>query len=153
LVLFASDNYGMFAVLQSFAHTKWLNSYASSMRTDIRYTPSDCFETFPFPAKVSALQNVGARYNNERQRIMELRKQGVTKVSSAVFNRQDMSEEIQALRQQIIELDHAVATLYGWTFALDHDFYETKTGMRFHDQSSCANRHSRLAARYESREV
>ena len=31
------------------------------MRTDVRYTPSDCFETFPQPELSAAVRNVGVR--------------------------------------------------------------------------------------------
>jgi hypothetical protein len=45
-VVFSSDKNGFFTLLQSSFHTEWLTYYSSSMRTDVRYTPSDCFR-FP----------------------------------------------------------------------------------------------------------
>ncbi len=51
-VVLAFDDYYQFALLQSNVHEAWVRRNASSMRTDIRYTPTDCFETFPFPQLV-----------------------------------------------------------------------------------------------------
>ena len=36
-------------ILQSRPHELWARFFGSSMKDDLRYTPSDCFETFPFP--------------------------------------------------------------------------------------------------------
>src|SRR5260370_5760127 len=36
-----------FAVLQSSFHVEWAFLYGSSMKSDLRYTPTDCFEPFP----------------------------------------------------------------------------------------------------------
>lgn len=48
-VVFAFDDDYHFALLQSSVHEVWLREQASSLRTDVRYTPTDCFDTFPFP--------------------------------------------------------------------------------------------------------
>ena len=41
-----------FCALQSRPHELWARFFGSSTRrTDLRYTPSDCFETFPFSTK------------------------------------------------------------------------------------------------------
>src|SRR5208283_5009132 len=50
-VIFATDSYVAFAVLQSTFHTDWVRRMASSLETRLRYTPSDCFDTFPFPLR------------------------------------------------------------------------------------------------------
>ena len=47
--VFALEKYADFAVLQSRIHESWARFFGSSMKDDLRYTPSDCFETFPFP--------------------------------------------------------------------------------------------------------
>ena len=49
VVVFAFDDFYRFALLQSDIHDVWIRRNASTMRTDIRYTPTDCFETFAFP--------------------------------------------------------------------------------------------------------
>jgi hypothetical protein len=60
---FYYENYAAFSVLQSRTHETWARFFGSSMKDDLRYTPSDCFETFPFPEgwrKRSAREAVGA---------------------------------------------------------------------------------------------
>ena len=49
LVLFPFASYSAFCILQSRAHELWAKSLGSSMKDDLRYTPSDCFETFRIP--------------------------------------------------------------------------------------------------------
>ena len=65
LDIFAASNDAFFAVLQCRLHEAWARSFGSSMKDDLRYTPSDCFETFPFPsawARNEILENVGRDY-------------------------------------------------------------------------------------------
>ena len=47
--VFALDCYAAFCILQSRAHEIWARFFGSSLEDRLRYTPSDCFETFPFP--------------------------------------------------------------------------------------------------------
>ena len=49
LIVFPFDTYARFCFLQSRPHEVWARFFGSSMKDDLRYTPSDCFETFPFP--------------------------------------------------------------------------------------------------------
>ena len=49
LVVFPFEAYSAFCALQSRPHEIWSRFFGSSMKDDLRYTPSDCFETFPFP--------------------------------------------------------------------------------------------------------
>ncbi len=42
-----------FAVLQLNFHYHWSWHHSSTMRVGINYSPSDCFETFPFPEDLS----------------------------------------------------------------------------------------------------
>ena len=49
LVIVASSEYRVFCILQSKVHEVWTRFFSSSLEDRLRYTPSDCFETFPFP--------------------------------------------------------------------------------------------------------
>src|SRR5262249_24614965 len=49
LVVFPFATYSAFAVLQSRFHQIWSMFLGPTMKDDRRYTPSDCFETFPLP--------------------------------------------------------------------------------------------------------
>jgi len=132
VVAFSSESYGAFALLQSMTHTEWLNHHASSMRTDIRYTPSDCFETFPFPLNSELLETIGKRYYQHRQTIMQTRQEGLTKTYNRFHNPDETADDIVELRRLHVEMDNAVAAAYGWQdLPLNHGFHDTKQGLRY----------------------
>jgi hypothetical protein len=132
VVVFASAKFGKFALLQSFAHTEWLTSRASTMRTDVRYTPTDCFETFPLPGSTEGLEEIGESYNNRRRDIMLSRKQGLTAIYNRFHDDGDHSEDIEELRRIHVEMDNIVAAAYGWKdLDLSHGFYPVKRSIRF----------------------
>lgn len=102
------------------------------MRTDVRYTPSDCFETFPFPIIKNNINQIGEEYYSKRQSIMNDTNLGLTKTYNRFNNKNDKKPDIVELRQLHAKMDKCVLESYGWTdLPLDHDFYETAQGMRF----------------------
>ena len=118
--------------MQSNFHEPWARAYSSSLETRINYSPSDCFETFPFPLNLSGLDAIGERYYTHRQRIMQTRREGLTATYNRFHNPNDRAPDIQQLRELHVEMDHAVAAAYGWQdLALDHGFHDTKQGLRF----------------------
>jgi hypothetical protein len=65
LDILAFSAFGPFAVLQSRIHEGWARFFSSSMKDDLRYTPSDSFRTFPFPEGFEsdqALEAAGQAY-------------------------------------------------------------------------------------------
>jgi len=49
LNVFTHSSWEAFAIIQSYVHEAWARFFSSSMKDDLRYNPTDCFETFPFP--------------------------------------------------------------------------------------------------------
>ena len=49
LVPLAFTSFAPFSVLQSRVHEAWARFFSSTLEDRLRYTPSDCFRTFPFP--------------------------------------------------------------------------------------------------------
>src|SRR5262249_55606946 len=47
--IFTTDRWDLYAVVQSTLHEVWARKYSGALETRLRYSPSDCFETFPFP--------------------------------------------------------------------------------------------------------
>ncbi len=132
LVVFADCDYNLLSLLQSSFHTAWLVEYGSSLRTDVRYNPSDCFETFPLPIESGACNALGETYHNHRRRIMLTRQEGLTKTYNHFHDPDESSDDIQKLRVLHVEMDKAVAAAYGWSDRdLGHGFHETKQGIRF----------------------
>src|SRR5205814_1793725 len=78
--VFALDDWWTFAVLQCMAHECWARHYASTLKGDLRYTPSDCFETFPLPVVADDLNSIANDYYEYRCKIMNDRQEGLTKI-------------------------------------------------------------------------
>ena len=130
--IIASEADADFAILQSTFHGDWARFRGSSLRNDQRYTPSDCFETFPFPNNLQSLEDIGKRYDQHRQSIMLSRQEGLTKTYNRFHDSHETSEDIVHLRELHKEVDEAVARAYGWDdLDLGHGFHETKQGLRY----------------------
>ena len=48
-IIFPFEDFRVFATLQSRIHEVWTRFLSSTLKDDLQYTPSDCFDTFPFP--------------------------------------------------------------------------------------------------------
>ncbi|MBD2520384.1 restriction endonuclease, partial [Nostoc sp. FACHB-973] len=132
VVVIVSDSNIWFSILCSHIHYWWVINQGSSLRTDAVYTPSDVFETFPFPTSTANLEEIGDRYYNHRQNIMQTRQEGLTKTYNRFHNPDETAADIQQLRELHIEMDNAVAAAYGWQdLELSHGFHQTKQGLRF----------------------
>ncbi len=132
VVVFDTQGKEYFALLQSAFHESWARNYGSTLKGDLRYSPTSCFETFPFPAEADVLEEIGEQYHAHRQSIMLARQEGLTKTYNRFHDPEESSSDIRRLREMHQEMDEAVARAYGWTdLRLDHDFHETKQGMRF----------------------
>ena len=72
-----------FAVLQSRCHEIWARFFSSTLKDDLAYTPSDCFETFPFPGggkENATLDEAGRRYYQFRAELMKDLWLGLTEI-------------------------------------------------------------------------
>ena len=131
LKLFAFNDFGHFAAMQSSINDNWARKYSSSLGETLRYSTSDSFDTFPFPSDISRLEDIGERYYAHRQGIMQSRQEGLTKTYNRIHNPEESEEDIARLRELHVEMDRAVADAYGWgDLDLGHGFHETKQGVR-----------------------
>ena len=88
------------------------------MKDDLRYTPSDCFETFPFPSTMRrnpTLEAAGREYHDFRASLMIRNNEGLTKTYNLFHNPEEQSEDFQKLRSLHHAMDRTVLDLYGWT--------------------------------------
>jgi len=132
LTVFAYDDYAHFGLLTSGFHWWWTVTRASTMRTDIRYTPTDCFETFAQPRLTPAVGDLGGQLNSHRSALMLDRQEGLTTTYNRVHDPEEHADDIIRLRELHVELDYAVRDAYGWDdLDLGHDFHQTKFGVRF----------------------
>ena len=82
LIIFPLTTFSAFAALQSQSHQLWSAFFGSSMKDDPVYTPSDCFETFPFPENwemQAGLESAGKEYYEFRAALMVRNNEGLTK--------------------------------------------------------------------------
>lgn len=120
LYVFALSDYSQLAVLQSRIHEPWARLHSSSMRDDLRYAPSECFDTFPFPkpdprAIIPALEDIGQRLYETRAKYMIDTDQGLTKTYNKLKDPSCRDPEVLELRRLHEELDREVLAAYGWT--------------------------------------
>jgi hypothetical protein len=119
LIIFPVEDHGRFAVLQSRIHSAWTWLLSSTMRNDLNYSASDCFDTFPFPtaetlAPTGDLEAIGARLYETRARLMVERNQGLTTTYNQLKDPACDDPEILALRRLHEGLDRAVLAAYAW---------------------------------------
>jgi hypothetical protein len=115
--VFALHTHAAFATLQSRIHETWARFFASSMKDDLRYTPSDCFETFPLPPAYTdapPLEAAGEIYHAHRAQLMIARNQGMTPTYNRFHARTDDAADIATLRTLHAQMDDAVLRAFGW---------------------------------------
>ena len=145
LAVFALPNYSNFGVLQSSIHEIWARFFGSSLEDRLRYTPSDCFETFPFPEnwEIDAILEVaGEAYYTYRAQLLINTNQGLTSTYNRFHDPQETDPDILKLRDLHSEMDNAVLAAYGWTdidttceFILDYEDEEDTTTPDSHKKS------------------
>ncbi|MGO8973094.1 MAG: Eco57I restriction-modification methylase domain-containing protein [Steroidobacteraceae bacterium] len=117
VVIFARDDFGTFGLLQSRAHEMWARFLSSTALELLRYSPSNCFETFPFPPCLEVpptLEIVGRTYHDHRAALMVARNEGMTKTYNRFHDPSETAEDIQRLRELHGAMDRAVLEAYGW---------------------------------------
>jgi hypothetical protein len=129
LIVFALQSHAAFAVLQSAVHGRWAAFFGSSLEERFRYTPSDVFETFPFPVnwgQGEMLFESGSALNTGRSQIMVQERQGLTSTYNRFNDPLDKSDSIQEMRRLHAVVDRAVLDSYGWKDISEHRSFETE---------------------------
>jgi hypothetical protein len=111
------SNFAPLCVIQSRVHEIWARFFSSSMKDDLRYAPSDCFETFPFPPRYGTdptLEAAGQTYHDHRAALMVAANEGMTKTYNRFHKSDERGEPIRRLRDLHDEMDRAVLSPYGW---------------------------------------
>ncbi|MEH1867402.1 MAG: DNA methyltransferase [Nostoc sp.] len=131
LNVFPFETYSSFAVLQSCIHEVFARFFSSSLEDRLRYNPSDCFETFPFPENWESnptLETIGKEYYEYRAALMVRNNQGLTDTYNRFHDPDEHHPDILQLRSLHAQMDRAVLDAYGWidistdcTFLLDYE--------------------------------
>jgi hypothetical protein len=117
LIVFALSDLGSFAVMQSRLHDNWVQFFGSTMKDDPVYTPSDCFETFPFPEhweSNQSLERTGNEYYGARAALMLRNNEGLTQTYNRFHDPDEGAQDILKLRDLHAAVDRAVLDAYGW---------------------------------------
>lgn len=75
MIIFPFEQNISITLLQNTIHDSWARKYGSTLESRLRYTPTDCFETFPFPQNLrpnqeQQLEVIGEAYHEHRRQIM-----------------------------------------------------------------------------------
>lgn len=114
LGVFAADDTAMLALLSSAPHYWWAVSRASSMKADLRYAPSDVFDTMPLPEMTQEMREWGDRLDRFRRDVMLARQSGLTKTYNLVHDPECSDVDIVRLREIHKAIDEEVCRAYGW---------------------------------------
>jgi hypothetical protein len=123
--IFAFDDDYSMGILTSSTHGVWAHSESSTLRVDLRYTPTSCFEAFPWPQPDDGVRSeigeITKSLVDRRQAICVENEIGLTDF----YNRVDEGawSEVSDLHRR---LDETVARAYGWDRAAAHDPLEIK---------------------------
>ena len=129
LVVFALSSASHIAMLQSTIHVDWAEFLGSSMKDDPVYTPTLCFETFPFPAALvesnandpahvaqcQSLDAIGERYHQFRAELMVANNEGLTSTYNRFHDPAEINPDHLELRRLHGEMDQAVLAAYDWS--------------------------------------
>lgn len=151
LCVLAVDRWELYAVLQSTVHEVWARKYSGTLETRLNYSPSLCFDTFPFPVDLwqvadPPLAAAGERYHEHRRSLMRQLWLGLTDLYN-LFHARELTPALVAkvskkaaaeaeggyaglleLRRLHVALDYAVRDAYGWRdLDLGHGFVEVET--------------------------
>ena len=133
LIVFARDDDWFFGVLHSRFHQAWALRLGTQLRekeSGFRYTPTTCFETFPFPwAPSTSLGKLTRAQDEQRTAIAQAARALDTQRADWLGDRTDPRGTLTALynarpgwlQQANAALDEAVAAAYGWPADLSDD--------------------------------
>jgi len=101
LYVFTTDRWDHYAVVQSTIHEAWARKYSGALGATLRYSPSDCFETFAFPAGQWQTPNpdlalIGERYHEHRRDLMLRLWLGLTDIYN-LFHAPDLEARLASL--------------------------------------------------------
>jgi hypothetical protein len=117
VIVVTRNSFSLLGAMQSRSHEMWAHIFGSTLEDRPVYTPSDCFETFPFPTDLEtsfALEAAGRAYNDHRAVLMASRNEGLTKTYNRFHDRRETAEDIERLRELHGAMDRAMLGAYGW---------------------------------------
>ena len=131
IIVIPVDSYAAFCALQCRLHEIWVRRFSSTLEDRLCYSPSDCFETYPFPGdwpSNAAFEKAGRDFYEFRIGLMSRTGLGLTKTYNRFHDRYCDESEVVQLRVLQDQVDRAVLDEYGWSdiqpeckFLADHE--------------------------------
>jgi SAM-dependent methyltransferase len=127
VVAIARDDDYTFGVLHSRVHEAWARGTGTQLReveSGFRYTPTTCFETFPFPRPTDSQHEAIAEAARDLDRLRTgwLNPPGLSAADLAKRTLTNLYNARPTWLAQVHErLDAAVLAAYGWPADLDHE--------------------------------
>lgn len=123
IIVFASDDDYFFGVLHSRIHTLWASGTGTQLEDRPRYTPTTCFETFPFPKPTDEQRDAIANAAAELNRLRENWRNPADMFGNPTLNSDQLRRRTLTnlyndyptwLANAHVKLDAAVSEAYGW---------------------------------------
>ena len=124
IIVFPREDDYFFGILQSRIHTTWAAAVGTQLESRPRYTPTTCFETFPFPEPTDEQRAAIAAAAAELHRLREnwlnpVDLLGNSPLTAAQRHQRTLTrlynQRPQWLDNAHQQLDAAVAAAYGWS--------------------------------------
>lgn len=121
-VVVASEDFYILGILNSKVHRSWMDIQKSTLGATSAYTPSVCFETFPFPQTVDAkivekIRQKMQELHDYRSQQMETKQWGITTLYNNFFH--EPSSQLFKLHSQLDDL-----VLKAYQFSAKDDLLE-----------------------------
>ncbi len=123
IIVFARDDDYFFGVLQSRPHNVWASAIGTQLESRPRYTPTTCFETFPFPEPTDAHREAITTAAAELNQLRENWRNPIDMFGNPALNADQLrrrtltnlyNEYPTWLAHAHATLDAAVSDAYGW---------------------------------------
>ncbi len=122
IVVLAFDQRRYLSLLQNSLYDHWSWKYSSTLGGGtINYSPSECFETFPFPQNINSqleqqLETIGEAYHEHRRQIMLGMQLGLTKTynlfhSNAITDQSinDKDKQVASLQKHLVKTANTIS--------------------------------------------
>jgi len=116
--VFSFHSYSKFTLLQNSLHYYWAWQYSSWLKRDLKYSPGNAFETFPFPQNLSPqqkqqLETLGEAYHEHRRQLMLGMQLGLTKTYNLFHSNAITAQGINEEDKQVAALQKHLANTEG----------------------------------------
>lgn len=126
LIVMTNDSFAHCAFMNSSEIQEWVWSKSSTLGMGLNFSPSDSYETLPFPVEWSAeLTSLGEFLDAQRRAIMIADQIGLTQLYNKFHDPSVEDARFTEFRALQVKIDNAVRDAYGWTdLNLGHGFHK-----------------------------